>query len=241
MRITQGYTGKTSHLPHTTGSPKDYPWDEGCADTGKDWCYCPCDKMKIKRIYGVGTGGTNTIWLQSTKKVHFADGTKDFCTLLITHPDDLDLKKLKVGQVFKRKEKICREGIDGATGYHFHFSAGKGKYKGNGWVKNSEGKYVLTTTNGAFKPEKLFFVDEDFTEIKSSKGIGFKNLPVFKTGTYKVNTAVLNVRSGAASDKKLKGTLTKGTKITVDKIKGDWGRIGKYRWVNLNYCKRVTK
>jgi hypothetical protein len=27
LRITQSYTETTSHLPHTAGSPKDYPWE----------------------------------------------------------------------------------------------------------------------------------------------------------------------------------------------------------------------
>lgn len=239
MRITQSYTGTTSHKPHTTGSPKDYPIDEGCSDTGRDYIYCPCDEMKVKRIYGVGTGGTNTIWLESTGKVEFADGTKNYCTLLITHPDDADLKKIKVGQKFKRKDKICREGKDGATAYHLHISAGKGKYKGNGWVLNSNGKYVLTTKKGAEKPEKLFYIDPYFTKVVEDKGLNFKTLPVYTTGTYKVNTAVLNVRKGAGTSYKKVGTLLKGKKITVEKVSGDWGRYASGKWVHLDYCKKV--
>lgn len=190
LRITQSYTGTTSHKPHTTGSPKDYPWDEGCSGTGRDWCYCPCDEMVVKRIYGVGSGGTNTIWLESTSKVYFADGTSNYFTMLITHPNDDDLKKIKVGQKFKRKEQICREGTDGATGNHFHFSGGKGKYEGNGWTQNSNGKYVLTTTGATCKPQDLFFIDKSFTTVKSTKSLTFKNLPKeeVKTSSTSKNT-----------------------------------------------------
>ncbi len=177
MRITQSYTGTTSHLPHTTGKPKDYPIDEGCSGTGRDYIYCPCDEMIVKRVYGVGTGGTNTLWLESISKVYFADGTSDYFTMLITHPNDDDLKKIKVGQKFSRKEKICREGKDGASAYHLHISAGKGKFTGNGWTRNSNGKYVLTTTGAAAKPEKLFFVDKSFTKAVDTKGLKFKELP----------------------------------------------------------------
>lgn len=177
MRITQNYNGTTSHKPHTTGRPKDYPWDEGCEDSGRSYCYCPCGEMKVMRIYGVGTRGTNTIWLESTSKVVFADGTSDYFTMLITHPNDDDLKKIKVGQKFQFREKICSEGKDGATGNHFHFSAGKGKFNGNGWTPNTNGKYVLTTTAGQFKPEQLFYIDETFTKIVNSKGLNFKTLP----------------------------------------------------------------
>ena len=175
MNISQGYTGNYSHGPHNTGSPKDYPFDEACGDTGRSPMYCPCDEMVIKRIY---TTGTNTLWLESASKVCFADGTSDYVTLMVTHPNDSDIKRLKVGQKFKRGELICYEGTDGnATGNHFHFSAGKGKIKGNGWVQNSNKKWVLTCTNGADKPEKLFYIDKSFTTVKKANGINLKELP----------------------------------------------------------------
>lgn len=175
MNITQGYNGATSHKPHTTGSPKDYPWDEACGDTKRSPMYCRCDEMIIKKI---STAGTNTIWLESTTKVLFADGTSDYVTLMVTHPNDSDIKRLKVGQKFKRGEIICYEGTDGgATGNHFHFSVGKGKVKGNGWVQNSNNKWVLTTTGGTYKPEALFYIDPEFTTIKKSNGLNFKELP----------------------------------------------------------------
>ena len=239
LRITQSYTGTTSHLPHTTGTPKDYPWDEGCTDSGRDWMYCPCDEMIVKRIYGVGSRGTNTIWLESTSKVYFADGTSDYFSIIVIHPNDDDLKKIEVGQVFKRKEKICREGIDGATGNHFHFGAGKGKIKGNGWVQNSKGKYVITTTKGSYKPEQLFYIDKSFTTIKNTKGLTFKELPkeevktetvktentikTYTTGNYKVTKAnVLNVRKGAGTQYKAKTyeQLSKDARTKILKIAG---------------------
>ena len=178
MNITQGYVGNYSHEPHTTGSPKDYPIDEACENTGRSPMYCPCDNMKIKRIY---TGGSNTIWLESTSKCDLADGTKDYVVLMVTHPNDNDIKRLWVGQIFNRGDFICYEGTSGnATGNHFHFAVGKGKYKGNGWVKNSKSKWVLTTTNGSYKPEQMFFVDPKFTTlVKKTQGISFKELPVY--------------------------------------------------------------
>lgn len=260
MRITQSYTGTTSHLPHTTGSPKDYPWDEGCSDSGRDWSYCPCDEMIVRRIYGVGTGGTNTLWLQSTSEVVFADGTTDYVTMLITHPNDDDLKKIEVGQIFLRGEKICREGIDGATGYHFHFSAGKGQYKGNGWVKNSKGKYVLKTTKGTFKPEKLFFIDPEFTKVINDRGLNFKQLPVeYEPGNYKVIADLLRVRKGAgtkyaykkfdelsaAAQKRILNLCgketdgyVKGLIFKVSKVSENWGKTPS-GWVCLDYCEKI--
>lgn len=177
MRITQSYTGTTSHLPHTTGNPKDYPLDEGGKDSGRDAFYCPCDEIEIVRVYGVGSGGTNTVWIQSTSAVDCADGTSDYICAQITHPNDSDIKDLKAGQKFKRGQIICYEGTDGATGNHLHISFGKGKISGNGWTRNSKGKYVLTTTGGTFKPEALFYIDTKFTTVVSNKGLKFKSLP----------------------------------------------------------------
>lgn len=175
MNVTQGYTGNYTHGPHNTGSPKDYPWDEACGDYGRSPMHCPCDEMKIVIIY---TTGTNTLWLESTSKVYFADGTSDYVTLMVTHPNDSDINRLKVGQKFKRGELICYEGMDGnATGNHFHFSAGKGKLRGNGWVQNSNKKWVLNCTNGTDKPEKLFYIDKSFTTVKNANGINLKELP----------------------------------------------------------------
>lgn len=268
MNITQGYTGSYTHSQHNIGNPKDYPWDEACGDSGRSSFYCPCDKMKVVRIYGYRSGGTNTIWLESTSKVDFADGTQDYVVIMITHPNDSDLASMYKGKIYTRGQEICKEGTDGhATGNHFHLSAGKGKYK-SGWVKNSKGKWVLSCTNGAYKPELLFYVDKSFTTIKNSRNIVFKTKPTetvtkktkFTTGNYKVDTELLNVRKGAGTiyakvkfknmtadaQKKIKALnngkpvdgYKKGLTFTVFQVKGDWGKTPS-GWVNLKYCKKI--
>ncbi len=240
MRITQSYNGNVSHKPHTTGDIKDYPIDDGCEDTKKSYIYCPCDKMLIRRIYGVGTSGTNTIWLESATKVSFADGTNDYCTMLITHPDDNELKRLKVGGSFKRGEPICKEGKDGATAYHFHISAGKGKISGKGWKKNSNGKWVLTTTKGAYRPESLFYIDKAFTTVLSSGNLNFKELHLtYSAGYYKVNTAALNLRQGPGTKYKKAGIIYFGKKIKVVDFKANWGKMENGNWVCLDYCEAI--
>ena len=238
MRITQNYSGKTSHKPHTAGTPKDYPVDEGGADSGKDFIFCPCDEMKIRRIYGVGTKGTNTLWLESTEKATFADGTKDYFTLMITHPDDENVKNLKVGDIFTRGEKITREGKDGATANHLHISAGKGRMKGSGWMLNSKNKWVLATSAVTAKPEDIFYIDPNFTRVISSASIKFKILPhKYKAGYYKVDTAVLNVRYGPGTAYKKRGVLVKNSKVRITKTKNNWGTFGDDKWICLDYCK----
>lgn len=267
LRITQNYNGKTSHYPHTVGSPKDYPIDEGCKDSGREWLYCPCDRMVVKKNY---TAGTNTLWLESTEKVNFADGTSNYFTMLITHPNNDDMKKCPVGKVFTRGQQIVREGIDGATGNHLHISGGKGKFSGSGWTKNSKGKWVLTCTGGTYKPEKLFYLDTAFTKVISKGGINFKTLPKTKAtetkskagyekGNYIVDTDVLYVRKGAgtvygkvtfkkltanAQEKILKlagkevDGYVKGLTFTVSLVNGKWGKTPS-GWVCLDYCEKL--
>lgn len=269
LRITQTYMGTTSHYPHTVGSVKDYPFDEGCKDSGRSWLLCPCDEIKVVKIYGVGNGGTNTIWLVSTTQCYFPDGTKGYLVLLVTHPDDDDLRKLKVGQTFKRGEKICREGKDGATANHFHISAGKGKMKGTGWAKNARGKWVLTATGGTFKPEKIFYIDPKITTVVNTLGLNFKTLPKstakksskYTIGNYKVSRAnVLKVRTGAGADypaltysqltdsAKNKILAQNNGKAANGYVKGMSftvkkvvGNWGKTAsgWVHLGYCKKI--
>lgn len=177
MNITQNYSNSYSHAPHSSGMPADYPIDEACQDSGRDYFYCPCDEMRIAHIYGVGGRGTNTIWLESTSKVVGPFGT-DYITILVTHPEDDDLSKLKVNQKFTRGQAIFREGKDGnATGYHFHIAVGTGKFTGSGWVQNNKGSWVNKTTGRQLKPEEAFYIDSTFTTIKYANGISFKLLP----------------------------------------------------------------
>jgi hypothetical protein len=191
--------------------------------------------MRVVRIYGVGNSGTNTVWLTSTEKCDFPDGTRDYLTVSATHPNDDDLKKLKLGQIFKRGEKMFREGTDGnATGNHLHLSFGKGKISGNGWAKNTKNKWVLTTLSGTFKPEELIFLSG--TTVLKNGGLTFyEMLP--KEKTYQT-TAVLNIRQLPAVTAKKIDAYKKGKKIKVVAVYGNWGMTDK-GWVCLDYCEKV--
>lgn len=241
MNITQDYANSYSHKPHSTGSPKDYPIDEACNDAGRSYFYAPCDEVKIVKVYGVGNRGTNTVWIESTSKVDFADGTSDYVTISVTHPNDDTLKNIKVGQKFKRKVAMFLEGTDGnATGNHFHIAVGKGKMADGGWLQNNKGSWVLRSTNGTCKPESAFYIDKSFTTVKNAKGIKFKTMPTEKTttattagkstssskkyttGTYTVTADVLNVRAGAGTSYAIKkfNQLTINAQLQVKKISG---------------------
>lgn len=265
MRITQSYTGITSHYPHMTGTPKDFPIDEGGKDGGRDPVYAPCD-LVVKRVYGVGNRGVNTVWLESVSPVKFANGKTDYVTLMLTHPNDSDVKRLKAGMLIKRGSYICYEGMDGASGNHIHLSVGAGHFKGNGWTKNSRGKYVLTTTGGTLRPEEAFFVEPVFTTVKDSKELKFKKMPKeepFPVGTYKVIENA-PVRAGAGTkyakktfimftenareqikslnNGKAANYFVKGVKFAVSEVvpagSYHWGKCPS-GWVCLEHCKKI--
>ena len=39
MYISQSYTGTFSHSKYYNGTPKDYPIDESCGSSGRDYFY----------------------------------------------------------------------------------------------------------------------------------------------------------------------------------------------------------
>lgn len=177
LSVSQTYYGATSHYPHTYAYNKkvDYPIDINGKDSGQDDFKAPFD-LKIVRVYGVNDSGANTFWFESLEEVYCADGTKSKVCGMVTHPSDADMPK--VGQVFQQKDVITKEGTDGpADGNHIHLSLGKGTLTGDGWVKNSNGKWVLTCSGGAVKPESiLYYTDENIP--KRPNGIEWKKLDV---------------------------------------------------------------
>ena len=242
MNITQSYLGAYSHAKSYNGKPQGYPWDEADKDTSKSYFYCPCDEIQIKRIYGVGNGGTNTIWLQSTTKVK-TPTFEDYITISITHPNDNTLKPLKVGQKFTRKQSLFTEGADGqATGNHFHIEIARGlfsKLGNNGWAKNS-----LSTWNigaKAEKPENCFYIDKDFTTIKNNRDLIFITLPkyfgeVVEKNIYvdQLDVIIENLRVRKSPNGEKLGYANKGLyNYSGSELNGDyvWYNIGDNLWV----------
>ena len=242
MNITQTYKNNFSHSRHTVGTPKDYPIDDNCGATGPNgYFYCPCDAMTVKKIYGVGSSSSNVLWLESTTPVITPTFT-DYVTIMIGHIEDAELNKLKIGQTFTRKEPIAIEGKDGfATGEHFHIVVGRGKFKGSGWVKNTNDIWVINTTGGSVKPEDSFFIDNTFTTIKNSAGLNFLNLyiPDIEEDDYYYTTAEsLNIRLGPGTNYNAINTLPKNSRIKVREFINNWARITDKEYVASNY---VTK
>ena len=179
MKITQNYEDG-NHAYCSGENPKDYPIDEACEDTDRSWFYCPCDEMKVVRVY---TGGVNTLWMESTSSVVTPSGTYPKITIMVMHPEDEDIANLE-GKTFSRGEAMFREGSDGLApnNDHFHISVGTGAHNGganyNGWEgpKSDGFQWSLTPTGVTLKPEEAFFIDTDFTTIINSNGLSFSEL-----------------------------------------------------------------
>lgn len=122
LDIIQGMNGSYSHN------------GDKAIDLGKACSYLRAPFTgTIKRIYK----NSNAVWLESSEKVMYADGTVDYMTVMTLH--DNNISNLKVGQKIYQGETYYHPGVKGnVTGSHIHIAVGKGKFRGNGWYK---GKY----------------------------------------------------------------------------------------------------
>ena len=145
MQVTQGAGGSYSHQGTNA-------LDLAGADSGCDTVYAPFTGV-IRRIY---TFSGNFVWLESSDKVTFADGTVDFMTIMVGHNDDVST--LYVGQVIPQGAAFYREGKAGiATGNHVHLECARGKFSGNGWRQNALGNWLI---NNSISPYKALFIQE---------------------------------------------------------------------------------
>lgn len=149
LNVSQGANGSFSHKG-------DKALDLSGKDTGISDLRAPFTGT-IKRIYS----NVNAVWLESNDKVLYADGTKDYMTVLTMH--DNDISNLYVGKVIKQGEVYYQEGTRGyATGNHIHLAVGKGKYTANGWYKNSSGTWVI---NNQYDVHKALFLSNSVNVI----------------------------------------------------------------------------
>ncbi|MGL4754237.1 MAG: hypothetical protein ACRCXB_17840 [Aeromonadaceae bacterium] len=141
-----------------------YATDLAGRDTGRDYAYFP---FSAKSVYlapkdKVSVEGNAVVW-ESLNKVRFADGTIDYCCILVIH--DNDPSGFEVGKQYKQGQQMAQEGTAGkATGNHLHIEFARGKYTGKPYVKNSYGVYMLP---GNRPIEKCTFMDD--TQIIQGK------------------------------------------------------------------------
>lgn len=173
MRITCRYDDGShrKHCVDVSNGNIDYPIDDGGSDIGCDPIYCPCDEMKVTAIKGVGNSSTNTIWLVSTTPV-VTPSFIDIAYVSLIHSNDSDFYDIKVGDVFKRGEINCYEGMDGTIANHIHITCGRGS--SNDWVQNSNESWVIV--GDSKRPEEVFYVDNNFTKMIWDGHLKWKDL-----------------------------------------------------------------
>ena len=184
IRISQRHD-EGNHLGHWSPSTNysDKPWDEAEKDSGRQY-FCPQNDFKIVQILGLGVSTpTNSVRLESVNKLKIPYQEKPIkLELTLTHINEDTLKKLKVGQIIHKNEKVIYEGKDGATAYHFHCTANIGKYYG--MFTNTNKKSVFCYEK-SLTPNEAFYIDPNFNIIISSNGYKFKSIPT-NTFQYRV-------------------------------------------------------
>lgn len=111
--------------------------------------YAPCTMKVIS--YSSGTVGGNAVIFESVNKVHFADGTLDYMTLMFMH--DNSPPYTSIGQTVAQGQLCYRTGTYGyVTGDHVHSCLGRGQ--GGHFVQRPSGNYDLSNRihywNGVF-------------------------------------------------------------------------------------------
>lgn len=159
MRITQGYNEGTHK--------SSFAIDNAGKDSGISNIYAPYTGI-IKKIY---QNDANEVWLESTDKVEYPDGTIDYMTILFAHANSVD--NLFVGKVIKKGEIFYKEGTKGnASGNHCHIECGRGRFNNSGWHKNSSGYWSID--NGE-RPEACLWID-DSIKVLNNYSYQFKKI-----------------------------------------------------------------
>lgn len=115
-----------------------YAVDLAGRDTGRDLAYFPFSA--VCKATDTPRNGNAAFW-ESSNPVRFADGTVDYCTLMIIH--DNDLTGIYPGATYKQGVQMAQEGTAGnATGNHLHVEIAKGKFS-HMYDQNQYGVYHL--------------------------------------------------------------------------------------------------
>lgn len=207
--------------------------DEAGIDGGISNFIMPFDGT-IKKIY---TADANEVWIESSDKVEYADGTQDYMTLMFAH--DNSVSDLWVGKTLKQGEVFYQEGTKGkATGNHVHFECGKGKFSGSGWYEDASGAWSII--NGK-KATECLWIDDSYNVIET-QGYSFKKV-VTHYGTpvardefkyqVQIKDGITNVRARKTPNGDILGYMNVGIydiKETADEGGYTWYRVENDLW-----------
>lgn len=116
-----------------------------------------------------GTNAGNTVIIQSTNKVLYANGTVDYMSMAVGH--DNDISDCYIGKKINQGEVYCQNGNYGADAVHSHVTVLAGKYTDHpGWLQVSTGNW--TFKNGINPVDALYISSS--TNIVNTGGLSFK-------------------------------------------------------------------
>ncbi len=182
MSISQGRYGNYSHKNLNA-------YDLNGEDGTRERFRAPCEVVLARKLPKETTGFANTLIYQSTEKVDFADGRKEYVTFALTHCNNIN--EFVLNKIYKQWDVIYYEGMTGkATGNHVHFEIGLGRQTNK--YKDSHGNWCL---RNLLNIEDVLFWDKSKTRFCNSgnKGYTFKELPKDnpKEGEPKTNPSLI--------------------------------------------------
>lgn len=97
----------------------------------------------------------NAVWIESTSKVRYADGSYDYMTVCFLH--DNDIADLSVGQALTQGEYFYDSGDYGiSSGKHVHVAVYRGKYNGSMRVGNGD----VNIEDAMFLPDDTYVYND---------------------------------------------------------------------------------
>lgn len=101
--------------------------------------------------------------------------------------------------------------------------------------------YANTDCPGPYLQSKFpQLVKEVNAELDKANKKATSSKSTFKSYKVKINTAVLNVRSGAGTSYKVTTTVKKNQIYTIIEEKNGWGKLKSGAgWIKLSYTKKV--
>ncbi|MCT4543333.1 MAG: hypothetical protein N4A63_07310 [Vallitalea sp.] len=152
INISQGIGGENGHKG-------TYAIDLVGLSGNSETLYAPFDGT-IKKIYSINNQ-QNFVWLESDKKIKYADGSYDYITVMTGH--DSNISDLYIGKKIKQGDNYFQEGNSGkSTGNHIHLEVGKGKVTKKGWIKNKYGRWEV---ENHIRPDDVFYISNKSTII----------------------------------------------------------------------------
>ena len=170
VRLTQGIEGSYSH---TGMNSIDIV---GVANSN---IKAPFDAtiVEIQATYDWG----NAIIITSKDRVHYADGSYDYMTVVVTH--DNDISDCYVGRELRQGEVFAQHGNYGhASGVHTHLTVVRGGYAGYARIPQTGYYKYVNDMNPA---DALFLYDS--TVVYETCGLNFRRITVPSTYTVSYN------------------------------------------------------